>query len=275
MQLTTRSVSSSHPLHLFDGANVAKTTDVAFRAAKSIHQQQRPTAFTPRDDDGSASSSSASSTSSSSRFPSTPYTYQSTRASSNQYVPGLGKASAIPTHLSGKSRSTSHDYGSSLAPPNGSLRRISDQDRPSSSYRGPSSLLKQPRQTIPSSHFTTSSFQPPAPFSSRLGGDPSSLRLPPKVSSASSSLAESTARMSIADVGGSGYNQYASSRPDRLEGTTLDAGVHGMKRSWDGFKLEVKFGARRAKKSGESSFFKIRDIKLILGTTVERKVLNL
>ena len=81
--------------------------------------------------------------------------------------------------------------------------------------------------------------------------------------------------MSIADVGGSGYNQYASSRPDRLEGTTLDAGVHGMKRSWDGFKLEVKFGARRAKKSGESSFFKIRDIKLILGTTVERKVLNL
>ena len=60
--------------------------------------------------------------------------------------------------------------------------------------------------------------------------------------------------MSLAekDAGGSGYNQYASSRPDRLEGTTLDAGVHGMKRSWDGFKLEVKFGARRAKKSGQS-----------------------
>ena len=256
------------------------TTDVAFRAAKSIHQQQRPTAFQPRDDDGSASSSSASSDSSSSRFPSTPYTYQSTRASSNQYVPGLGKASAIPTHLSGKSRSTSLDYGSSLAPPTGSssLRRISEQDRPSSSYRGPSSALKQPRQTIPSSHFTTSSFQPPAAFSSRLGGDPSSLRLPPKVSSATSSLAESTARMSLAekDAGGSGYNQYASSRPDRLEGTTLDAGVHGMKRSWDGFKLEVKFGARRAKKSGPS----FSDSKLSFTTdsvdsSVERKVLNL
>lgn len=57
----------------------------------------------------------------------------------------------------------------------------------------------------------------------------------------------------IDEYGGSGYNQFASNRPPQMDGTTLDAGVHGMKRSWDGFKLEIKFGARRAKKSGELS----------------------
>lgn len=244
----------------------ADWADVPFRAAKSIHsQQERPlVSALPPDDDGSASSSSASSTSSSSRFPEGAYTYQSTRASSHHFngsgaASGAPKASAVPTYLSGKSRSSTTEYGSLSVPSSSGVRRSGEQERvSSSSYRSSSSALKQPRQTIPSSHhsnqFTTSSYQPPAAFSSRLGGDSNVLRLPPKPAS---SLTESTARLSLADResgegGGSGYNAYASSRPERLEGTALDAGVHGMKRSWDGFKLEVKFGARRAKKSGQS-----------------------
>lgn len=72
----------------------------------------------------------------------------------------------------------------------------------------------------------------------------SPLRLPTAALSSGDghSLSESTARMSLNDTGGSGYNQYASTRPPKLDGTALDAGVHGMKRSWDGFKLEMKFG---------------------------------
>ncbi|KAL8293204.1 hypothetical protein RQP46_000898 [Phenoliferia psychrophenolica] len=81
-----------------------------------------------------------------------------------------------------------------------------------------------------------------------------SLRLPTKapMSNGSGSLDDSLRTLSVKDSGGgSGYNQFASTRPERLDGTVLDAGVHGMKRSWDGFKLEVKFGARGAGKKLE------------------------
>lgn len=62
------------------------------------------------------------------------------------------------------------------------------------------------------------------------------------MSSDTQSLTESAAKLALGDAGGSGYNQFASARPARTEGTLVDAGVHGMKRSWDGFKLEMKFG---------------------------------
>ncbi|SCZ96614.1 BZ3500_MvSof-1268-A1-R1_Chr4-4g07480 [Microbotryum saponariae] len=111
---------------------------------------------------------------------------------------------------------------------------------------------------------TTSSFQPPAPtFSSRPPDfDPlSQLSVTARaVSSADArSLLGSTARLSLSssaegsvDPVGNGYNKYAlkeaSTRPPNMEGTALDAGVHGMKRSWDGFKLEMKFGTHKVGK---------------------------
>lgn len=208
--------------------------DVPFRATNSLHSQARQApSIIPPDDDGSASSSSEDSNesdSTSSKFPSAPYTYQSTRASSNQYVSG-GRASAVPTYLSGgKSR----------------LPELKSSEI-SNSYRSTSGMNSKRTP----SQFTTSSYQPPAPLNSRFASAETSLRLPSKQKTSLSSLSDSTARMNLQDSGGSGYNAFASSRPERLEGTALDAGVHGMKRSWDGFKLEVKFGARRAKKSGE------------------------
>ena len=135
------------------------------------------------------------------------------------------------------------DYSSTLTVPRApSPRRTSvDHDRP----RKAGSSSKASRSTTrapPPASFTTSSYQPPAPaFNPRPMDFTGSLRLPtrPPVSNDSNSLTESLTTLSVKDAGsGTGYNQFVSTRPPKLDGTALDAGVHGMKRSWDGFKRE-------------------------------------
>jgi hypothetical protein len=213
-----------------------------------VHSQRSQNGGHDNDDDDSASSASASS-SEDSRFPSSPYTYQSTHRTTNSthhhYATPLGTtASAVPGYLTAKPHRTSVDYGStSLAVPRApSPRRASaDYERPGhgAKLNGGSS-----KRAVSHNHPTTASYQPPAPaFSPRPMDFNSPLRLPTRaMSSDTQSLTESAARLSLGDAGGSGYNQYASTRPMRTEGTLVDAGVHGMKRSWDGFKLEMKFG---------------------------------
>lgn len=259
-----------------------ETTDVQFRTATPvhIHRQRSIRTIGPVDDDGSASSSSASTKSNESRFSSSPYTYTSTHrtTASTHYTPGLGttttnSASALPSHLSSKRLDTiSSGSAYSIQPASSSHLRQLDYDprlittssKSRSTFQPSSYQTQQPRSSLQHHHpprQTTSSYQPPAPVNTRFGEPGVSLRMPPArmTSSPNSSLAGRTARMSLADQdagideqGGSGYNQYASSRPPKLDGSALDAGVHGMKRSWDGFKLEMKFGVRKVKKNGTS-----------------------
>ncbi|GAA6062452.1 hypothetical protein JCM10212_005355 [Sporobolomyces blumeae] len=133
--------------------------------------------------------------------------------------------------------------------------------------------------------FSTSSFQPPAAFNPRppalfsiepvarltaSGSSTTHPHLTPSSTTArphsdSRSLLSSTAKLSlnspptVATGGGgggqnnneSGYNKYArdsKTRPPKMDGNMLDAGVHGMKRSWDGFKLDMRFGAHKMAK---------------------------
>lgn len=227
-----------------------------------MHSQRSPNVF-PNDDD-SASSSSASSNSSSgpSRFPSTAYTSASTyrtTGSNNQYTNKPPSNSGLPSHLtSGSTRRPSNEYGSAL-PSSSVLRRGNGEyDSRISGGIGRSNgeydtrIKSSSKSRTQQQQFTTSSYQPPAPaFGTRAMDYNSSLRLPtrpPVASSDSNSLAESAARLSLNGASGSGYNQTASNRPAQLEGTALDAGVHGMKRSYDGFKLELSFGAHKVKK---------------------------
>jgi len=53
----------------------------------------------------------------------------------------------------------------------------------------------------------------------------------------------------------SGYNSFAKNstkqRGKREDGNLVDAGVHGMKRSWDGFKLDMRFGGHKIGKKLE------------------------
>lgn len=205
------------------------------------------------DDSASSSGSSSSSDNSSSRFPSAPYTYQSThRTANSHYSNQPTTASAIPSCLNTKPVRSSLDYpGSSLTAPRAPSPRTSgdyDRNRDYDRAGGYSSKPSSKMRSLPPAQFTTSSYQPPAPaFQPRAMDYTGSLRLPPKpLSSNSNSITDSVAKMSLADNGGSGYNQFASSRPPKLDGTVMDAGVHGLKRSWDGFKLEVKFGAHKA-----------------------------
>jgi hypothetical protein len=91
---------------------------------------------------------------------------------------------------------------------------------------------------------TLSANQPP------LRNATSSAQLPPLSSADAQSLTSSTARLSLGTTNPneSGYNKFARSdkqRGDRNEGNVLDAGVHGMKRSWDGFKLDMRFGTHK------------------------------
>ncbi|KAK4703252.1 N-alpha-acetyltransferase 35, NatC auxiliary subunit, partial [Phenoliferia sp. Uapishka_3] len=234
---------------------------VQFRTATPVHMHshhQSSSAY-PNDDisaSSSSSSSSSSSTSETSAFPSSPYTYQSTHrtTTSSRYAAPLGStASAIPNYLQSKPphRTSMADSYSTLSVPRApSPRRTSGEyDRPkkaSSSKPGKSRDYRYESGGASSGGgFTTSSYQPPAPAFNRpmaMGDNSTPLRLPkkPKAGSAGSkSLTDSLATLSVQDTGtGSGYNQYASLRPPQLDGTALEAGVHGMKRNWDGFKRE-------------------------------------
>ncbi|GAA5894443.1 hypothetical protein JCM5296_005101 [Sporobolomyces johnsonii] len=250
---------------------------VQFRTATPVHVQARTAARQngsfANDDDSASSSGSSSCSSSESGFESSPYTYQSTHRTTasthhshhSHHQPAYPSTiSAIPPYLAGTHR-TSIDQGpSSLsvprAPSPSNRRPSSDYDRipPPGRTSTKSSKLRSTSSPMPQHQFSTSSYQPPAAFNPRPAGFGSAsgvdapLRLPPKPqSSDANSLTDSTARMSLSSTapgGGaneSGYNKYASTRPPKLDGSALDAGVHGMKRSWDGFKLDMRFGAHK------------------------------
>jgi hypothetical protein len=135
-----------------------------------------------------------------------------------------------------------------------------DRGGSNSSLRPSASQLRRPA----GQQFSTSSFQPPAAFnpippSMQLSANqpplrnaPSIAQLPPLNASDTHSLTSSTARLSLGTTNPneSGYNKFA--RTDKQRGergdNLLDSGVHGMKRSWDGFKLDMRFGAHKVGK---------------------------
>lgn len=156
-------------------------------------------------------------------------------------------------------------------------RAPSPAKRPSNEYdrtsldRGGSSASLRPSASrlrpAGGQQFSTSSFQPPAAFNPippsmqlvsanqpplRNSNSIAQLQTAAALGSAdANSLTSSTARLSLGattNPNESGYNKFARTdkqRGDRAEGNVLDAGVHGMKRSWDGFKLDVRFGAHK------------------------------
>jgi len=249
-------------------------TDVQFRTATPVHIQARTARRTkreidgiPNDDDSASSASSSSTSSQGSGFQSSPYTYQSTHRttstshanrhhhhSSTLYPP---TRSAIPSYLD-QGRTSLDTIGGGGVPraPSPSTKRSSKEydrsslDRTASSLR-PSASRLRPQQT-------TSSFQPPAPGHTLSSVQPP-LRSPPPLplNSDSHSLSSSTARLSLNPSAGqneSGYNSFAKSskqRGKREDGNLVDAGVHGMKRSWDGFKLDMRFGGHKIGKKLE------------------------
>jgi hypothetical protein len=248
---------------------------VQFRTATPVHVHRQRAKANERqngaagdDDSNSESASSASSSSVSdegSGFQSAPYTYQSTRRTASSlhnqhhYSGGLGPtSSAIPGYLAPRPVRTSYDHG--LTVPRAPSPRRSGAEY----HQRPSSVMTSKTgyqaDGVGSTHrsvytngggrggLTTAAYQPPAPtFNPRpMDFTNGPLRLPPRTGPQSSvdaqSLSESTAMLSLGDntsAGGTGYNSYLA---PRNEASLMDAGVHGMKRSWDGFKLEVKFG---------------------------------
>ncbi|BGP37776.1 hypothetical protein JCM10449v2_001698 [Rhodotorula kratochvilovae] len=260
---------------------------VQFRTATPVHLQKRQPPPDHPNDDASASSSSASESDGESGFHSSPYTYQSThRTASSHHAPTsaayTSTISAIPPYLAGHRR-TSIDAGpSSLSVPrapsphhragasaslydgaSGHSGLAYDRIGPGYGSRVTSSKLRAASSPM-RPHATTASYQPPAPTFSP--NDP--LRLPTIVGGAGSSTVsggdapsfiESTAQLSLGGSGSgaageSGYNKAARAakasamRPPKLDGTALDAGMHGLNRSWDGFKLDMRFGAHKVGK---------------------------
>ncbi|GAA5932778.1 uncharacterized protein JCM15063_002200 [Sporobolomyces koalae] len=259
---------------------------VQFRTATPVHVQARTARRTRRevegipndDDSASSASSSASSSSRGSAFQSSPYTYESThrtastshhhhRHSSTLYPP---TRSAIPGYLATQNGRLSVDGGSMSVPraPSPAQRTSNDYDRTSIDRGGSASSLRPSSSRLRPSQgqqFSTSSFQPPAAYNPippsmtlsanqpPLRNAPSIGQLPQLATSDTHSLTSSTARLSLgaSNPNESGYNKYANSNKqggDRTEGNVLDAGVHGMKRSWDGFKLDMRFGAHKVGK---------------------------
>lgn len=277
--LTTRSVSTfaRSASSLSDSKLISRLSslDVQFRTATPVHVHKQRAKHSARqngaavdgDDDGSASSSASSSSSDdASVVQSAPYTYQSTHRTTSSlhnhhhYSGGLGPTvSAIPGYLAPRPVRTSYDHG--LTVPRAPSPRRSGAEysqRPQSVMSGRTGYqVGDAGSTHRSVYtngrsgagFTTAAYQPPAPaFNPRpLDFTNGPLRLPqtrpgPLSSVDAHSLSESAAQLSLADdasAGGSGYNTFL---PPRTEGSLMDAGVHGMKRSWDGFKLEMKFG---------------------------------
>ncbi|BGP29943.1 hypothetical protein JCM10296v2_001695 [Rhodotorula toruloides] len=111
-------------------------------------------------------------------------------------------------------------------------------------------------------HPTTASYQPPAPAFNP--NDP--LRLPTLGTSTvsgvdASFIQESTARLSLGPdptAGGAGQSGYdkavkaghasSSTRPPKMDGSAMGAGMHGLQRSFDAFKLDTRFAAHKVGK---------------------------
>ncbi|GAA5958112.1 hypothetical protein JCM3765_002817 [Sporobolomyces pararoseus] len=270
-----------------DADGVAHDSEyVQFRTATPVHVQartarrnRREVEGIPNDDDSASSASSSSSSSQGSGFQSSPYTYQSTHRttstsqhhhhhhhSSALYPP---TRSAIPGYLAAQSGRSSLDGGGLTVPraPSPAKRSSNEYDRSSLDRGGSNSSLRPSASRLRPTggqQFSTSSFQPPAAFnpvppSMQLSANQPPLRnatsvaQPPLSSGDAHSLTSSTARLSLGTTNPneSGYNKFARSdkqRGERKEGNVLDAGVHGMKRSWDGFKLDMRFGAHKVGK---------------------------
>lgn len=252
-----------------------------------VQRRQLAALDNPNDDD-SASSSSSSESDRDSAFHSSPYTYQSTHRttttsshphhhqSSSLYPPTI---SAIPPYLADHHR-TSIDAGPSMlsvpqAPnpnrrPSGSASLYNgaasassaayDRIGPGYGSRVTSSKLRSVSTPV-HQHQTTASYQPPAP-----AFDPT--RLPTMGTSTvsggdASFVQESTARLSLgpdstAGTGGAGQSGYdkavkaghaaSSTRPPKLDGSAMGAGMHGLQRSFDAFKLDTRFAAHKVGK---------------------------
>ncbi|BGO89475.1 hypothetical protein NBRC10512v2_001432 [Rhodotorula toruloides] len=235
--------------------------NVQLRTATPVHLQRRQlAALNNPDDDDSASSSSSSESDRDSAFHSSPYTYQSTHRttttsshphrhhSSSLYPPTI---SAIPPYLADHSR-TSIDAGpSSLSVPhapdssrrpsgsaslyNGASASSAAYDRIGPGYgsRVTSSKLRSVSTPV-RQHPTTASYQPPAPAFNP--NDP--LRLP-------------TLGTSTVSGGDASFIQEARlvvHPPAKMDGSAMVAGMHGMQRSFDAFKLDTRFAAHKVGK---------------------------
>lgn len=270
-----------------DADGVAHDSEyVQFRTATPVHVQartarrnRREVEGIPNDDDSASSASSSSSSSQGSGFQSSPYTYQSTHRTmsttqhhhhhhSSALYPST--RSAIPGYLAAQTGRSSLDAGGLTVPraPSPAKRASNEYDRSSLDRGGSNSSLRPSASRLRTQgpqQFSTSSFQPPAAFnpippSMQMSANQPPMRnatsvaqLGPLSSGDTHSLTSSTARLSLGTTNPneSGYNKFARSdkqRGERKEGNVLDAGVHGMKRSWDGFKLDMRFGAHKVGK---------------------------
>ncbi|KAM0792336.1 hypothetical protein ACM66B_005019 [Microbotryomycetes sp. NB124-2] len=258
---------------LVDNDGIAHDSEyVQFRTATPAHVHARRQRKSQQNgEDGSSISSSSSSSSGDGEDADQPqFTYQSmtrTPPSSSThhiYVSTLGTtASAVPGYLAPRPLYTSLETGptSLLAPRAPSPRRASGEyERPGSLLSG---LSGHGRNGTRMAGQTTASFQPPAPAFNPRSPDPygagTPLRIQPSHGSDTDSLAHSAARLTLGAEASnmnssSGYNSYAarklakdelSIRQPKTDGTALQAGLHGTKRSMDAFKLEVKFGAHK------------------------------
>ncbi|KAK4053828.1 hypothetical protein OIV83_001484 [Microbotryomycetes sp. JL201] len=253
---------------LVDNDGIAHDSEyVQFRTATPAHVHARRQRKTMQNGDGSSVSSSSSSSSGADEDVDHPqFTYQSmarsppSSSTHHHYVATLGStASAVPGYLAPRPLYTSLETGptSLLAPRAPSPRRASGE------YERPGSLLSgvsgHGRNGYRAAGQTTASFQPPAPAFNPRSPDPyagTSLRIPPSHGSDTDSLAYSAAKLTLGAEASnmnssSGYNSYAarklqkdemSIRQPKTDGTALQAGLHGTKRSMDAFKLEMKFG---------------------------------
>ncbi|KAK4058817.1 hypothetical protein OIO90_000263 [Microbotryomycetes sp. JL221] len=264
---------------LVDNDGIAHDSEyVQFRTATPAHVHARRAQMSQQNGDDDESASSASSSSTEGEDPDHPrYAYQSITRSPpssahHHYVATLGTtASAVPGYLAPRPLYTSLEKGptSLLAPRAPSPRRASGEyEKPGSLLSGVSGhyggrTMSGYQLAASRAGQTTASFQPPAPAFNPRSPDPyagTSLRIPPSHGSDTDSLAQSAARMSLGAeaanmTSNSGYNTYVtrqqrerdekSIRQPKLDGTALQAGMHGTKRSMDAFKLEMKFGAHK------------------------------
>lgn len=183
---------------------------------------------------------------------------------------GGGQRYSLDSGPSGSSQQTHLHHHRRPASPSlhdGSSGHYSAYDRIGPGYG--SKVTSSRLRPLSPSHATTASYQPPAPaFDPR---DPIGASSRTSTASgggpygggggggAASSLIGSTARLSLNDTASnpneSGYNKavkaghaVSSTRPPKMDGTALDAGMHGLTRSWDGFKLDMRFGAHKVSK---------------------------